>query len=98
MVTHNKLGLNLLHCLKRNADDDDDGRAAHREGGVLDDDAGDDRQDRDDRQIQSAKERDLVDNLQDEVRGRLARAEAGMKPPFFLRLLAISIGLNWIVA
>ena len=22
----------------------------------------------------------------------------GMKPPFFLRLLAISIGLNWIVA
>ena len=60
-MTHEHLSLEALDRLKRNADDDDDGRAAHREGGVLDDDAGDDRQDRDDRQIQSAKERDLVD-------------------------------------
>lgn len=93
-MTHQHLSLQALDRLKRNTNDDDDGRAANREGTVLDDDADNDRQDCDDRQIQSAKERDLVDNLQDEVRGRLARRKPGMKPPFFLRLLAISIGLN----
>ena len=87
VVTHEHLGLEALDRLKRNADDDDDGRAAHREGGVLDDDAGDDRQNRDDRQIQSAKERDLVDNLQDEVRGRLARAEAGDEAAVLLEVI-----------
>ena len=107
-MTHEHLGLEALDRLKRNADHDDDGRAADREAAVLDHDTDDDRQDRNDRQIQSAEERDFVDNLQDEVGSRLVRVmkslvglpgrKPGMKPPFFLRLLAISMGLNWIVA
>ena len=87
VVTHEHLGLEALDRLKRNADHDDDGRAADREAAVLDHDTDDDRQDRNDRQIQSAEERDFVDNLQDEVGSRLARAEAGDEAAVLLEVI-----------
>ena len=52
VVTHHHLRFDLLYSLQRNADHDDDGRAADREAAVLDHDTDDDRQDRNDRQIQ----------------------------------------------
>ena len=85
---------------QRNTDNDDDGRAAQGDAGELlrlRARTDDQRRDRDDAQVDRAEECDLVEHLLDEFARRLACAEAGMNPPFFFRLFATSIGLNWIV-
>ena len=65
-MPHQHLRLERLDGVERNANHDDDGRAADGQRAVANDDADDDRQDRNDCQIQGAKERDLVDDLQNE--------------------------------
>ena len=64
-MPHQHLRLERLDGVERNANHDDDGRAADGQRAVANDDADDDRQDRNDCQIQGAKERDLVDAVKD---------------------------------
>ena len=97
-MPHEHLRFQHLDCLQGNADHDDDGGTADGQGRYVHDSADQQGQDRHDAQVDGAEQRDLVEDLLDEVRGRLARAEAGIKPPFFFRLLEISTGLNWMVA
>ena len=86
-MPHQHLRLERLDGVERNANHDDDGRAADGQRAVANDDADDDRQDRNDCQIQGAKERDLVDDLQNEIGGRLARTEAGDEAAVLLQVV-----------
>ena len=85
MMTHQHLCFHLLHRIKRNAYYDDNRGAAQcyvSQAGVYC--AYDQRE-----QCYNSEEQSLVG---------LPGRKPGMKPPFFFRLLAISIGLNWMDA
>ena len=96
-MPHKHLSLHGLGRFQGDAHHNDDGGAADGQGADPDDVAGDDGGDGDHRQIQGPEEGDLVQDLVDKVGGGLAGTEAGMNPPFFLRLLATSTGLNCMV-
>ena len=76
-MAHQHLCFQSLHGLKCHTNNDDDRRTANAERRVADDDADENRHNCHDCKIQSAKERNLVDNLQNEISRGLARAEAG---------------------
>ena len=93
-MTHQHLSLQSLHSLKSNTHHDDDGGTA--DGQILhggNQDATDDGQQCYHRQVQCAKNQDLVDNLLDEVRGGLTGAEAGDKATVLLQIVGDLSGI-----
>ena len=82
VLTHQHLGFQCLHRLQRNTHHDDDGGTADGQGRYVHDSADQQGQDRHNAQVDGAEQRDLVEDLLDEVRGRLARAEAGDEAAF----------------
>ena len=87
ILTHQHLGLQRLYGLQRNAHHDDDGRTADGQGGVPHDLADQQGQDRHDAQIDSAEQGDLVQDLLNEVGGRLAGTEAGNEAAILLQVV-----------
>ena len=98
MMTHQHLCFHLLHRIKRNAYYDDNRGAAQCTLLSRVYCAYDQREQCYNSEEQRTNEGDLAECLGDEVAGRLPGRKPGMKPPFFFRLLAISIGLNWMDA
>ena len=99
MMTHQHLCFHLLHRIKRNAYYDDNRGAAQcyvSQAGVYC--AYDQREQCYNSEEQRTNEGDLAECLGDEVAGRLAGTEARDEAAVLLRLLASSIGLNWIDA
>ena len=101
MMTHQHLCLHLLDRVKRNTDDDDDRGAAQchiaqARGDYCTDDQ---REQSDDSRGTAAPTKvTLPSALVMKSLVGLPGRKPGMKPPFFFRLLAISIGLNWMDA
>ena len=86
-MAHQHLCFHCLDGFECHTNNDDDRRAADAEGRVADDDADENRHDCHDCKIQSAKERNLVDNLQNEISRGLARAEAGDEAAVLLEVV-----------
>ena len=77
-MPHQHLSFQSLHGFQGNAHDDDDGgtadgQALHAASQQI---AGDDGQDSNDGEVNSAEDHDLADDLSDEVGGGLAGTEA----------------------
>ena len=97
VVALHELALDLLHRLQAHTDHDQHGGAAEREVLLLAADQVDEqvRQDRDDAQVERARQGDPAEDEVQVLRGRLARAGCpGTNPPYFFMLSATSVGLN----
>ena len=86
-MAHQHLCFHRLDGFECHTNNDDDRRAADGQRRIADDVADDNRQDSHDCKIQSAKERNLVDHLQDEIGSRLTRAEAGDEAAVLLEVV-----------
>lgn len=94
-MTHHHLGFKLTDCIQGNADHDDDRSTAQ---GDVDTHKlrEQDGADGDDSQEDASHNSNLAYHAGNELRSGLTRTDARIVPLFFLRLLAISMGLYWI--
>ena len=92
-MANQHLGFDLFERFKNNTADDDDGCSA--EGNIGSEiSVKENRNERYDTQTYSTDEDDIVEDHGKVIRGGFSRTDAGIKPPCFFMLFAISIGLK----
>ena len=96
-MPHEHLSLHLLHGLQSDAYHDDNGSAADGQRIIADQVAGDDGGDSHHGEVQAPNMVILLSTFWMNSLVGLPARKPGMNPPFFFRLFATSIGLNWIV-
>src|SRR5689334_3088936 len=90
-----ELALDLFHRVERDTDHDQDGGAAEREVLVgADQDEGDERDDRDQAQVQRARQRDAGQDVGQVVLGRLARPDPGDEAAVLLHVVGHFLGVE----